>query len=127
VAQVVAAAIIEDGRLLAARRVGGRFGGLWEFPGGKVEPGESDTAALLRELAEELGVTGRVGEPVGGPWPADGGTMRVYLVELEPGATPQCAGSHDALRWLCASETGSVAWIPADLPIVAALLQHLRP
>jgi 8-oxo-dGTP diphosphatase len=126
-ALVVAAAIIDAaGRLLAARRDSGTYAGLWEFPGGKVEAGEDDSTALLRELAEELGVTGTVGEQVGGDWPLDRGhTMHVYLVALDPGQHPACLDGHDALRWLQRGETASVSWIPADLPIVAAVWRHL--
>ena len=126
-AQIVAAAIIESGRLLAARRCTGRFTGQWEFPGGKVEPGEDDRTALLRELREELAVTGRVGRQVGGDWPlAAGHTMRVYVVTLDAGQEPRCLEGCDALRWVGAAEAPSLSWIPADRPIVAAV-QRLLP
>lgn len=125
-ALIVAAAIIEGGRLLAARRDNGSCAGLWEFPGGKVEPGEDDHTALARELHEELGVTGTIGDQVGGAWPlANGHVMHVYLVTLAPGADPACLDGHDQLRWLRGDQTGSVSWIPADLPIVAAVREHL--
>jgi 8-oxo-dGTP diphosphatase len=126
-AQIVAAAIIESGRLLAARRCAGRFTGLWEFPGGKIEPGEDDGSALLRELREELGVTGRIGERVGGDWPLAGGhTMRVYRFTLDPGQSPRCLEGCDALQWVGAAEAASLSWIPADLPIVAAVQRMLQ-
>lgn len=126
-ALIVAAAIIRDGALLAARRDSGPYAGLWEFPGGKVEPGEDDHAALARELLEELGVTGTIGARVGGDWALDHGhTMRVYLVTLDGQAEPACLDGHDALRWLRSADTGSLSWIPADLPIVAAVREHLR-
>lgn len=126
-ALIVAAAIIRDNALLAARRDNGPYAGLWEFPGGKVEPGEDDHTALARELREELGVTGTIGAPVGGDWALAGGhTMRVYLMTLDEGSEPACLDGHDALCWLGAAETGSVSWIPADLPIVAAVREHLR-
>ena len=126
-ARVVAAAIIDDGRLLAARRCGGRYAGQWEFPGGKVESGESDHEALARELLEELAVTGTIGEQVGGGWllPA-GHVMHVYRVTLDAGLVPRCVEGCDELRWLAASQTTSVSWIPADLPIVAAVRDDLR-
>ena len=126
-AQIVAAAIIESGRLLAARRCTGTFAGQWEFPGGKLEPGEDDRAALLRELREELGVTGRVAEQVGGDWPlAHGHTMRVYIVTLDPGQEPDCLEGCDALCWVGAAEAPSLSWIPADRPIVAAVQRLLQ-
>jgi len=125
-ALIVAAAIIDEaGRLLAARRDRGAYAGLWEFPGGKVEPGEDDQTALLRELREELGVTGTVGQRIGAAWPLEHGhTMHVYRVTLDPGAAPACLDGHDALRWLGGSQTTSVSWIAADLPILASV-QHL--
>jgi len=128
VALIVAAAIIRDGRLLAARRDRGTFAGLWEFPGGKVEPGESDAEALLRELVEELGCAGEVGGQIGGDWPLAGGhTMHVYRVALAAGAEPRCVDGHDQLRWACRSETASLPWIPADLPILDEVALLLCP
>lgn len=125
-ALIVAAAIIDEGRLLAARRDNGSYAGFWEFPGGKIEPGENDHTALARELLEELGVSGTIGAQVGGDWPLDkGNSMRVYLVRLAPGAEPACLDGHDELRWLRGNQTLSVSWIPADLPIVSAVREHL--
>ena len=67
---VVAAAIERDGRYLAARRTRPTdVAGLWEFPGGKVEPGETEEEALVREIREELGVEIAVGERIPGEWP----------------------------------------------------------
>jgi 8-oxo-dGTP diphosphatase len=127
VALVVAAAIIRDGRLLTTRRCGGRFAGLWEFPGGKVEPGETDHDALRRELREELGVRATIGDQVGRQWPLDAGhIMHVYLVALDEEQEPRCLEGCDAVRWVSASEAPSVSWIPADLPIVAAVQGFLR-
>lgn len=121
-AQIVAAAIISDGMLLATRRCAGRFAGFWEFPGGKIEPGEDDRTALLRELAEELGVTGTVGDQIGGDWPLDGGhTMRVYVVTLDAGAEPRCLEGCDAIVWKGGLDAPALRWIPADRPILAAV------
>jgi len=122
---VVGAALVRDGRLLAARRTApAALAGLWELPGGKVEPGETDAAALARELHEELGVDVVVGDRVG-PELVLGETavMRVYLCtsDDEPRAT-----EHDALRWLAADELDEVPWIPADAPVLAAVAQVLR-
>ena len=78
---VVGAAIVHDGRLLAARRSApADLAGGWELPGGKVEPGESEADALVRECREELGVAVVVGERVPGEWP-----LRDDLVLVEPG------------------------------------------
>lgn len=126
-ALVVAAAIIADGRLLAARRDRGTYQGFWEFPGGKVEPGESDEQALTRELREELGISVSIGEQIGGAWSlAQGHTMHVYRVDLPPNQEPQPLDGHDQLRWLAGQEIDSVAWIPWDLPIVATVTKMMH-
>jgi 8-oxo-dGTP diphosphatase len=126
VVQVVGAAVVRDGRVLASRRTGpAHLAGMWEFPGGKVEPGESDQQALERELTEELGVTAVVGERVGPELELSGtAVMRVYLVTLVEGE-PQL-NDHDAHRWLTADELYDVPWIPADAPALAALEPQLR-
>ena len=119
--QVVGAALLREGRVLACRRVApAHLAGLWEFPGGKVEPGESDAQALVRELHEELGVTATVGDRIG-PQLDLGGTavMRVYLATLLAGEPHP--HEHDALRWLAADELDEVPWIPADAPVLADL------
>jgi 8-oxo-dGTP diphosphatase len=117
---VVGAALVRDGRVLASRRTAPpRLAGLWEFPGGKVEDGESDAEALARELAEELGVVAVVGARVG-PEVAIGATavLRVYLCTAigEPSLV-----DHDAHRWLSVDELDDVAWIEVDAPVVEAL------
>ncbi|MEV0998343.1 (deoxy)nucleoside triphosphate pyrophosphohydrolase [Nonomuraea sp. NPDC050202] len=116
---VVAAVIVRPGgRVLAAQRAEpAALAGGWEFPGGKVDPGESETAALVRECQEELGVEVAVGERVGGDWPlADGYVMRVWLCSLLSGR-PE-AKEHLALRWLGPGEYYDVEWLGADLPIM---------
>ncbi|MFI0792307.1 (deoxy)nucleoside triphosphate pyrophosphohydrolase [Micromonospora rubida] len=120
---IVGAAIIEDGRVLAcARSAPPEVAGMWEFPGGKVEPGESETAALVRECAEELAVRVAVGDRVGRNVRMAHGrsVLKVYAARLLHGDRPQ-ALEHSALRWLSAHELDTVAWLPADAPIVAAL------
>ena len=120
---IVAAVIITDGRVLACERSAPpEVAGRWEFPGGKVEPGESDQQALARECAEELGVRVEVGERVGPDVPLARGraVLRVFAVRLLEGDTPR-ALEHTSMRWLAADELGSVPWLPADQPIVAVL------
>lgn len=120
---IVGAAIIDHGRVLAcARAEPPEMAGRWEFPGGKVEDGESDVEALARECDEELGVRVAIGVRVGADIPlGDGGAvLRVYLAELRCGDVPQ-ALEHAELRWLGGQELDSVDWLPADAPIVAAL------
>ena len=120
---IVAAVIITDGRVLACERSAPpEVAGRWEFPGGKVEPGETDPQALARECAEELGVRVEVGDRVGPDVPLAHGraVLRVFAVRLLDGDTPQ-ALEHTSMRWLAADELGSVPWLPADQPIVAEL------
>jgi 8-oxo-dGTP diphosphatase len=115
---VVVGAVLTDGagRILAARRsrpVG------WEFPGGKVEDGESEPAALVRELREELGVTVEVGARVGPDVPMGDAVLRVYAVRVTDGTVT--ALEHPELRWLTPADLHTVDWLPADRPIAAAL------
>ncbi|MFI7077886.1 (deoxy)nucleoside triphosphate pyrophosphohydrolase [Micromonospora sp. NPDC049903] len=120
---IVGAAIIEDGRVLAcARSAPPEVAGMWEFPGGKVEPGESETAALARECAEELGVRVEIGDRVGRSVRMAHGrsVLKVYAARLLHGDRPQ-ALEHSGMRWLSAAELDTVTWLPADAPIVAAL------
>ncbi|GIF24515.1 DNA mismatch repair protein MutT [Paractinoplanes tereljensis] len=120
---IVAAAIITDGRVLACERSApAEVAGRWEFPGGKVEPGETDEQALARECVEELGVRVEVGDRIGPDVSLAHGraVLRVFAVTLLGGDQPQ-ALEHTAMRWLSADELDSVPWLPADKPIVAAL------
>jgi len=120
---VVGAAIIVDGRVLAcARSAPPEVAGRWEFPGGKVEPGETDTVALARECVEELGVRVEIGARVGRDVRMAHGrsVLRVYVARLLDGDQPK-ALEHSELRWLSAAELDTVPWLPADVPIVAAL------
>ncbi|MBB4759917.1 8-oxo-dGTP diphosphatase [Actinoplanes digitatis] len=115
--------IVIDGRVLACERSAPpEAAGRWEFPGGKVEPGETDAQALARECAEELGVRVRVDARVGPDVPLAHGraVLRVYAVTLLNGDRPR-ALEHSAMRWLTAGELDSVPWLPADKPIVAEL------
>ncbi|HEX6968140.1 MAG TPA: (deoxy)nucleoside triphosphate pyrophosphohydrolase [Micromonosporaceae bacterium] len=120
---IVGAAIIAAGRVLACARANPpQVAGMWEFPGGKVEPGETEEAALVRECLEELGVRIEVGERVGDDTPMAEGrfVLKVYSARLVDEETPQPL-EHAELRWLAADELDSVPWLPADAPIVAAL------
>ncbi len=119
------AAIVRDGRVLAARRTApASAAGRWEFPGGKVEPGESDAASLVREIEEELGVRIRVlrwlagAEEIGEQY-----LLKVALAEVEEGE-PRPA-EHDAVRWLAAEELDDVPWLDADRPFLTELSHHL--
>jgi 8-oxo-dGTP diphosphatase len=120
---IVGAAIVENGRVLACARADPpEVAGRWEFPGGKVEAGETETEALVRECEEELGVRVVVGTRVGTDVPLAHGRaiLRVFLARLLDGDRPQRL-EHAELRWLTADELYSVDWLPADAPIVGAL------
>jgi 8-oxo-dGTP diphosphatase len=119
---VVAAAIERDGRYLAARRTKPDWAaGRWEFPGGKVEPGESEVDALVREIREELGVEIAVGERVPGEWPLhDDLVLHLYVATLTDGE-PQPLDHHDALRWVTPDEFDDVAWLESDVDAVTIL------
>ena len=117
--------MIRDGRVLASRRTAPpRLAGMWEFAGGKVEDGETDVEALVRELREELGCEAEIGERVGPDLLiGDTAVMRVYLATLRSGE-PQLR-DHDAHRWLGPDELDEVPWIPVDAPVVEVLRQLL--
>ncbi len=126
VQQVVGAAIVREGRVLAARRTKpSAAAGRWEFPGGKVEVGESPEQALVREIAEELGVTVAVTGWLVGEAPI--GTTHLLtvaisqLVEGDPEPT-----EHDEVRWLSADELGDVDWLEPDRPFLAELKEILQ-
>ena len=124
-APVVGAAILRNGRVLAARRTTPpEAAGRWEFPGGKVEPGETPEDAVVREVAEELGCTiavdgwleGQV--PIGEKYVL---TVAVaHLVEGEP--TPH---EHDRVRWLDADELDDVDWLEPDRPFLPELRERM--
>ncbi|WP_298253139.1 (deoxy)nucleoside triphosphate pyrophosphohydrolase [uncultured Arthrobacter sp.] len=131
--QIVGAAVVDSlelpTRLLVARRSSPpQLAGLWEFPGGKVEAGESCEEALHRELDEELGIAVRLGREIEGPgeqgWPLNGrAAMRVWFAEVTDGR-PAALQDHDELRWVGLTEGTAVEdlpWIPADRPILTAL------
>ncbi|MCX5392961.1 (deoxy)nucleoside triphosphate pyrophosphohydrolase [Streptomyces sp. NBC_00094] len=117
---VVAGAVYDRGRLLAARRSAPvELAGRWELPGGKLEPGEIPEEALVRELREELGVEAEPGERIPGEWPLKPGyVLRVWTVRLLSGE-PRPLEDHDELRWLSRHELDSVDWLDQDRPAVA--------
>ena len=118
---MVGAAVLRDGRVLASRRTEPpRLAGLWEFPGGKVEPGEDDGSALVRELREELQVEVEVGDRLGDDLPiGTTAVLRVYVCRLLAGEPALV--DHDEHRWLGADELLDGPWIPVDLPLVEPL------
>ena len=126
---VVGAALLRDDppRVLASRRTDPpRLAGFWEFPGGKVEPGETDEQALVRELREELGVEVDLGERLGGDLLiGETAVLRVYTARITRGEPTLV--DHDEHRWLTVAELDDVPWLPVDLPLVDVLRALLAP
>ncbi|RYP88450.1 (deoxy)nucleoside triphosphate pyrophosphohydrolase [Nocardioides guangzhouensis] len=124
---MVGAAVVRDGRVLACRRTSPpEAAGRWEFPGGKVEAGESPEQALVRELAEELRVPVTVTGWLDGV-AAIGEThqLRVALATVVDGAEPDPV-EHDATRWLGVGELDDVDWLEPDRPFLAELAAYLE-
>jgi len=121
----VVCAVMEDeqGRVLACLRPAGKhLGGLWEFPGGKVEHGEAPQTALARELREELGVEVEVlGALAPVPWQYDRGAIRLlpFLCRIIGGEA--VLHEHERLLWCASHELEKLTWAPADLPVLEQL------
>lgn len=121
---VVGAAILRDGTVLAARRTSPPdAAGRWELPGGKVEPGETPEAALVREIAEELGVRIEVTGWLDGAVPIGIGLELLVATARLLDGEPQPA-EHDQVRWLRGEELDQVDWLEPDRPFLAQL-RHL--
>lgn len=132
---VVAAVLVDDltrpTMLMAARRSRPEhLAGRWEFPGGKVDPGETPVEGLHRELHEELGVQVELGTELVGP--DDGGwtitdrhLMRLWFARVVDGE-PQPLIEHDELRWLTPATFFDVPWLDGDVRIVEALAPYFQ-
>ena len=119
----VAAAVIEyDGRFLACRRAEHKsLAGKWEFPGGKVEAGETDEEALKREIFEELQIEIEVGALVTRSRSLSTSIeMHSYFATLKSGF-PSSSSDHDELRWLSADELSELEWPELDVPVLEVL------
>ena len=117
---VVAALIVRDGKLLIARRPDGKhMAGRWEFPGGKIEPGESPEAALERELTEELGISahaGRIYHAIHHSYPEKDILLLFYRCRLLQGE-PQAIEEAE-VRWIEERELRAFDWAEADGPLI---------
>ncbi|MGH7280975.1 MAG: (deoxy)nucleoside triphosphate pyrophosphohydrolase [Polyangiaceae bacterium] len=129
---VSAGVIIEKSHvLLTQRKAGAHLEGMWEFPGGKVEPGEDPRAALVRELREELGIEVNVGEAVDVTFHRyDDADKAVLLLFFEATRTPD-SGEPRALdvaafRWAARADLSELTFPPADGPIVRKVAERLR-
>ena len=124
--EVVAAIIVQDNMVFATQRGYGDFKDGWEFPGGKVESGESPQEALVREIEEELDTTIEVGEhlcTVEYDYPKFHLTMHCYICSIVDGALTLL--EHEAARWLKREELWTVEWLPADVDVVKALEKEM--
>ena len=119
---VVGVAVVRDGRVLAAYRPGADGG--WEFPGGKVEPGETEEQAAVREIREELDLEIKVGESLG---PAvdisERYRLRVYLASVVAG--DPVLREHAELRWFAPADLDEADWLVPDRPFVRRLRELL--
>ena len=121
--EVVAAIIIQNGKVFATQRGYGEWQGWWEFPGGKIEPGECPQDALKREIKEELDAEIEVGdllETVEWDYPAFHLTMHCYICTLT--SESMHLNEHEASAWLTKETLGSVKWLPADLVLLDKIL-----
>lgn len=120
--EVVAAVIRDGGRILATERGYGDFKVGWEFPGGKMEPGETPEAAVVREIEEELRVTVRPTafiETVEYDYPTFHLTMHCFMCEVVSGEITLT--EHLAMKWLTKETLETVDWLPADVSVVRKL------
>lgn len=123
----VVAGVIKDGdKIFATQRGYGEFKDGWEFPGGKMEPGETPQQALARELKEELAIDVNVGDflcTVDYDYPTFHLTMHCFYCSVIGGELTLL--EHEAAKWLKTTELHSVNWLPADVEVVAALERNL--
>ena len=120
--KVVAAIIIHENKIFATQRGYGEFEGGWEFPGGKVEPGETPQEALAREIMEELDTQIEVGElldTVEYDYPKFHLSMDCFLCTIKSGRL--VLKEHEAARWLTRETLDSVDWLPADQSLIGKL------
>lgn len=123
--EVVASIIHQNGKILATQRGYGDFKGLWEFPGGKIEPGETTEEALRREIREELNIDISVEKhicTVEHDYPNFHLTMHCYGCRIVQGEL--VLNEHQSARWLEESEWESIEWLPADIEVVKELQKY---
>ena len=123
---VVAALIINQDKVFATQRGYGEFKDGWEFPGGKIEPGEPQAEALNREIQEELATEGQVEQLltiVEYDYPTFHLSMQCFLCKVEQGNLTLL--EHEAAKWLSYDELNSVDWLPADRVVVRELRKYL--
>ena len=125
--EVVAAIIHREGRILATQRGYGEYKGWWEFPGGKMEPGETEEQAIVREIREELNVEICVERKVctvEHDYPQFHLTMHCFWCSIACGELE--LKEHQSAKWLATSEWESVEWLPADVLVMDALKKSFQ-
>lgn len=125
--EVAGAVIIEDGKVFCAQRhLKGAAGGMWEFPGGKIEPGETPQQTLVREIREELKSEISVGDyltTVHHEYETVDVTMQVFFCKLVKGDLTLT--EHLAKKWVDPQDLMTIAWAPADLPVAELVRKRL--
>ncbi|AMC94327.1 DNA mismatch repair protein MutT [Erysipelothrix larvae] len=124
--EVVAAAVVENHKVLITQRSFGEFAGLWEFPGGKIEQGESHQDALIREISEELAFDIHPETlliTVTYQYPSFHLTMHVYVCSRVNGMPT--LREHSAMKWVTVSQLSLIDWLPADIEVAHKLIQTL--
>lgn len=124
--RVVAAIIIEQGKVFATQRGYGEFKDGWEFPGGKIEPGETPEAAIVREIKEELDTEIEVVkllDTVEYDYPQFHLSMDCFICRIKSGNL--VLKEHEAAKWLAKENLDSVDWLPADLSLVDKIRDEL--
>ena len=126
--EVVAAIIVKDHKVFATQRGYGEWKDFWEFPGGKIDAGETPEEALRREIKEELDTEIAVGElftTINYDYPTFHITMHCYLCTIENGSLTLL--EHEAAKWLSLEQLDSVTWLPADQIVIAELQKSCIP
>lgn len=124
--EVVAAIIKHEDRILTTQRGYGEFRGFWEFPGGKIEAGETPHEALIREIKEELNIDILVGDLVGTieyDYPEFHLTMHCFICTFLSGELQ--LNEHEDLKWLTKETLNSVTWLPADITLINKIKEIL--
>ena len=125
--RVVAAIIIENGKVFATQRGYGEFKDGWEFPGGKIEPGETPEEAIVREIKEELDTEVEVIElldTVEYDYPNFHLSMGCFICKIKSGDL--VLKEHEAAKWLTKDTLGSLEWLPADMGLVREIEKYLK-
>ena len=125
--RVVAAIIIENGKVFATQRGYGEFKDGWEFPGGKIEPGETPEEAIVREIKEELDTEVEVIElldTVEYDYPNFHLSMGCFICKIKSGDL--VLKEHEAPKWLTKDTLGSLEWLPADMGLVGEIEKYLK-